>query len=361
MSRARDVANLGSDTTNLEDISSAYNAGALSNRNKIINGAMVIDQRNAGASVSVGSGTFYGTDRWGAYANLASKIAVQQNAGSVTPPDGYSNYVGITVDAAANVSITSSDVFQLYQSIEGYNLIDIAFGKTNAKPLALSFWVRSSLTGTFSGSLYFGGSVASYPFSYSISAANTWEFKTITIAATSTYAPNNTTNGFGAALTFDLGAGSTYAGTAGAWAAGTKTKATGSVNLVETNSATFYITGVQLEAGDTATPFEHRSYGQELALCQRYYEAGSGRQNIRNPSIADNNPFGALVGTDFRVSKRAAPTIALGTATVSGCYTNSGSTENITTSGFAQILLAQTSGAVSNMTLTQPWTASAEL
>ena len=163
-SKARQLADLGGDTANLEDISSAYSSGALSNRNKIINGAMTIDQRNAGAAVSVGSGTFYGPDRWGAYANLASKISVEQNAGSVTPPDGYSNYVGITVDAAANVSLTSSDIFQLYQSVEGFNLVDIAFGTPNAKPLALSFWVRSSLTGTFSGALYFASNVASYPF-----------------------------------------------------------------------------------------------------------------------------------------------------------------------------------------------------
>jgi hypothetical protein len=133
---------------------------------------------------------------------------------------------------------------------------------------------------------------------------------------------------------------------------------------ISTPNADVYMTGMQLEAGSVATPFTLAGGGSqqaELALCQRYYETGVGRQTIRNPSIADNHPFGAISGTHFQVAKRATPTITLGSNTVTSCYTNSGSTENITTSGFTQILLIAAGGAQTNMSITQPWTASIEL
>jgi hypothetical protein len=236
-------------------------------RNRIINGDMRIDQRNAGASVTPTSGQYL-VDRWLAGVTQASKFSVQQNAGSVTPPAGFTNYLGVTSLSA--YSIVSSDIFFIAQRIEGLNCADLAWGTANAKTVTLSFWVRSSLTGTFGGSLANSGSTRSYPFTYTISAANTWEQKSVTIAG-DTSGTWLTTNGIGINVHFSLGSGSTYSGTAGAWAAANYTSATGATSVVGTNAATFYITGVQFEVGSVATPFERRDYGRELMLCQRYY------------------------------------------------------------------------------------------
>jgi hypothetical protein len=248
----------------------------------------------------------------------------------------------------------------IYQMIEGYNVADFGLGAAGAATFTISFWVRSSLTGTFGGSLQNNANNRSYPFTYTISAANTWEQKTVTVAGDTTGTWEKTNN-TGLRLNFGLGVGSTYSGTAGSWAGSNLITATGATSVVGTNGATFYITGVQLEKGATATSFDVRDYGRELMMCQRYYEIGTGYQNIRNPSLGDNHPFGIIAGTGFQVAKRAAPTVTLGTPTASGCYTNSGSTYNITTQSFAQVLLCLTGGAQSNMTLTQPWTASIEL
>jgi hypothetical protein len=244
--------------------------GPLSNRNKIINGAMVIDQRNAGAAVTITNtaAATYTLDRWNAYGSQASKFAVQQNAGAVTPPSGYSNYLGVTSLSA--YSVMSGDVFVVAQNIEGFNAADLGWGSSGAQPVTVSFWVRSSLTGTFGGVLRNSADTRSYPFSYTISATNTWEYKTISVAG-DTAGTWLTNNGVGIRVVFGLGVGSSVSGTAGAWAASSLQSATGATSVVGTNAATFYITGVQLEAGTVATPFEHRSFGQELALCQRYY------------------------------------------------------------------------------------------
>jgi hypothetical protein len=240
-------------------------------KNRLINGAMVIDQRNSGASLTLpGTTVTYTVDRWAAYGSQASKLTIQQNAGSVTPPTGFKNYLGVTVGASANVTLGASDIFQLYQSIEGYNVTDLNFGTASAQIITLSFWVRSSLTGTFSGSLY-SSSVTSYAFTYSIPAANTWTQIAVTIPGSTAYSLFSSTNGVGLTVTFDLGAGSTYTTAAGSWVAGTYTKASGSVSLVTTNNATFYVTGVQLEVGSVATVFDYRMYTTELQLCQRYF------------------------------------------------------------------------------------------
>jgi hypothetical protein len=239
-------------------------------KNRIINGDMRIDQRNAGASVTQDtSGTQFSLDRWLIYGTQASKFTAQQNAGSVTPPSGFTNYLGIT--SASAYSVLSSDIFIFAQSIEGLNIADLAWGTANARTVTLSFWVRSSLTGTFGGSLRNSAFNRSYPFSYTISAANTWEQKTITIAG-DTSGTWLTTNGTGINLGFGLGVGSTYSGTAGSWSGSNFLSATGATSVVGTNGATFYITGVQLEQNTSATPFERRLYGQELANCYRYYQ-----------------------------------------------------------------------------------------
>jgi hypothetical protein len=139
-------------------------------KNRIINGAMVIDQRNAGASVTPANGA-YTLDRYISYLSTSSAYSVQQNAGSVTPPAGFTNYLGITSLAAT--SLSSGSYFILGQIIEGYNVADLGWGSANAKTVTLSFWVRSSLTGTFGGSILNSAQNRSYPFSYTISTANT--------------------------------------------------------------------------------------------------------------------------------------------------------------------------------------------
>ena len=235
-------------------------------RNLIINGDMRIDQRNAGGSVTPTNGQ-YNVDRWNTYVSQSSKFTIQQNAGSVTPPANFTNYIGVT--SSSSYSVVSGDFFLIAQSIEGYNTAHLNWGTANAKTVTLSFWVRSSLTGTFGGSIQNNGQTRSYPFTYTISAADTWEQKSITITGDTT-GTWLTTNGRGIWLFIGLGNGTTYSGTAGSWSGNNYTGATGATSVVGTSGATFYITGVQLEVGDTATPFEHRPYDMELARCMRY-------------------------------------------------------------------------------------------
>jgi hypothetical protein len=240
-------------------------------KNRIINGGMVIDQRNAGASVATttaGVGTFT-IDRWGYLVSVASKFTVQQNAGSVTPPAGFINYLGATSSAAT--TLAAGDFYLLYQPIEGLNMADLGWGTVNAKTITISFQVYSSLTGTFGGALRNSAQNRSYPFTYTISSANTWTQISVTIAG-DTSGTWLTTNGVGVYIDWSLGTGTTYSGTAGSWAAANYLSATGATSIVGTSGATFYITGVQLEVGSQATSFDFRDYGRELILCQRYYE-----------------------------------------------------------------------------------------
>jgi hypothetical protein len=238
-------------------------------RNRLINGSMTIDQRNAGASVTpVNSG--YTLDRWSWSLSQASKLTSQQNAGSVTPPVGFTNYLGVTSSSA--YSVLSSDYFAVGEAIEVANASDLGWGTANAKTVTLSFQVYSSLTGTFGGSLVnYGSYNYSYPFSYTVSSANTWTQISVTIAGPTSGTWTTTSNSGLILLRFGLGSGSTFSGTANAWAAGNFVQPTGSVSVVGTNGATFYITGCQLERGTNATSFDYRPYGTELALCQRYF------------------------------------------------------------------------------------------
>jgi hypothetical protein len=237
-------------------------------RNRIINGDMRIDQRNAGASVTPTTSA-YTLDRWQFIISQSSKFTTQQNAGSVTPPTGFSNYLGITSSSA--YSVTSGDFFVIDQRIEGFNTSDLAWGTANAKTITISFWVRSSLTGTFGGAIRNSAQDRSYPFSYTISSANTWEQKSVTIAGDTSGTWIGSTNGVGLSVNFSFGTGTTYSGTAGAWSASNLVSATGATSVVGTNAATWYITGAQLEVGSVATPFERRDYGRELLMCQRYF------------------------------------------------------------------------------------------
>ena len=287
----------------------------MAGRNRIINGDMRIDQRNAGASVSTTVSRTYTLDRWAYVASQSSKFTVQQTPSATETgyatrvAAGFTNYLAVTSSSA--YSVGSSDYFVIQQRIEGYNAADLAWGTSSAKTITLSFWVYSSLTGTFGGALQNNLADRSYPFTYTVSAANTWEQKTVTIAG-DTSGTWLTTNGLGIVLQIGLGVGSTYAGTAGTWAGANYLGATGATSVVGTNGATFYITGVQLEAGSVATPFEHRQYGQELYLCKRYfeiwkYEPAVGIDRYRaGCGWADSAVF------NLEVQKRTAPTVVIG-------------------------------------------------
>lgn len=288
-------------------------------KNRIINGAMVIDQRNAGASVTPTSGQYL-VDRWRAGLSAASKYSVQQNAGSVTPPTGFSNYLGVTSLSA--YSVLSGDAFFVGQRIEGFNTADLAFGTASAQTITISFWVRSSLTGTFCVAIGNAGFTRSYVATYTVSAANTWEYKTITIAGDTTGTWVGATNGVGLYMNFTLGTGSTYNTTANTWAAGEFYGVSGAVSVVGTNGATFYITGVQVEKGSTATSFDYRPYGTELMLCQRYF--------ARIDALADT--VALRWSQSFPVPMRAGPTNTVTfNAGSGGVYLPLGSTNTSTT------------------------------
>jgi hypothetical protein len=287
-------------------VAAEYIAPVTAFKNRIINGAMQIDQRNNGASVTVPAPLFYTLDRWQAQSEQANKYSVEQTITGVSAPVGFTDYLGATSLTAH--SIVASDRFIIRQAIEGFNVADLGFGTANAKTITISFWVRSSLTGNFGG--YIGNSALnrSYPFSYTISDANTWEQKSITIAG-DTSGTWLTNNDVGLRIGFSLGAGSTYTGTGNAWASSQILAPTGSTSVVGTNGATFYITGVQLEKGSTATSFDYRPYGTELALCQRYYEESL--FYIRDNGVTS----GLYVGNNvnFSTTKRAVPTVAVKT------------------------------------------------
>jgi hypothetical protein len=285
-------------------------------KNRIINGAMVIDQRNAGASVTANNAAF-SVDRFPMVATQTSKGTLQR---STTVPVGFINSLLFTSSSA--YSIGTGDAFAISQAIEGFNVSDLNWGSANAATITISFVVRSSLTGTFGGSVRNDAGNRSYPFSFTISSANTFETKTITIAGdtTGTWATDNSA---GLILYFSLGSGSTFSGTAGAWTAGNILSATGATSVVGTNGATFYITGVQLEKGSTATSFDYRPYGTELALCQRYYETAGWQQR-------GAGAVGSGVGfyTNYSVAKRAVPTVTL--TSVSYIYGLTAASEAVT-------------------------------
>jgi hypothetical protein len=292
--------------------------GAVQNgfKNRIINGGMVIDQRNAGASVAVPiNGVFtYSTDRWACYnAQSTSKFSFQQTPSATETgyatrvAAGFNNYLAITSSSAYTVS--ASDLFFVYQPIEGLNISDLAWGTASAKTVTLSFLAYSSLTGTFGGSLMNSAANRSYPFTYSIPVANTWTTISLTIAGDTT-GTWLTTSGIGVRVIFSLGMGSTYSGTAGSWAGAQYWGATGAVSVVGTSGATFYITGVQLEKGSTATSFDYRPYGTELALCQRYYESCTYTVDTSIVLVAVYTGSVGPVGVStYSVQKRATPTI----------------------------------------------------
>jgi hypothetical protein len=327
------TANVTTLTVNSNNISAVNSLGF---RNRIINGDMRIDQRNAGAAVTAPSGVIYALDRWAFLSSQASKYTVQQNAGGITPPNGFLKYQGITSLSA--YTVTSTDYNFLIQIIEGFNGSDLVWGTAAAQTVTLSFWARSSLTGTFSGSVRNGPSNRSYVFSYTISSANTWEFKTVTIAGNTSGSWPSDNSGWGS-VTFCLGSGSTRLGAAGSWQTADLDGVTGTTSVVGTSGATFYITGVQLEAGSVATPFERRDYGRELMMCQRYYAEVSA-----TPTSASIYSYVFLP-----VTMRALPTVALKAGGLAGAsygsapYGTNSIRQNTSASGAIDALLSANS------------------
>ena len=235
--------------------------------NRIINGDMRIRQRNITTSTINATGVTYNVDRWlGRGVGSAGVFTLAQDSES---PDMFNKSLKATV-TTADSSPASGSSYRILQHIEGYNMNDLGWGTSSAKNVMLSFWVRSSVTGTFGGGLANGDYDRFRPFSYTISSANTWEKKTVSSPGDTSGSWSYTTD-LGIRLNFSIGAGSSKVGATSAWGTSSVEGATGQTNLISTNGATFYLTGVKLESGTTATDFEARQYGDELLLCQRYY------------------------------------------------------------------------------------------
>jgi hypothetical protein len=271
-------------------------------RNRILNGGMVIDQRSAGASVTPSNEVVtYITDRFYFIRNSSTSPTLQQ---STDAPAGFTNSLLFT-----NASTGTTPTYaQVVQNIEGFNTADLGWGTANAQAITLSFRVKSSLTGTFSVAFRNSATNRSYVTTYTISAANTWETKTVTIPG-DTSGTWLTNNGIGISLVYRFG-GSGGTSSTDQWTATGDAFASGSVNVMGTANATWQITGVQLEAGSVATPFERRPFGTELALCQRYFSKldnnGSGSSPIAS-GIQSSTTAGVLV-TNYPVTMRAKPT-----------------------------------------------------
>ena len=277
-------------------------------KNRLINGDMKIDQRWTGSSNTwPGSATFT-VDRWQIENTQSGKITFQQNHGSVTPPAGFTNYIGLKV--AATATIGASDYFLFFQNIEGNNLYDFDLGKSTASVFTLSFWAYSNVTGTLGAVIKSSGQNYSYPFTYTINSANTWEYKTVTVAR-----PTSGTWGTGTSGTlligFNLGCGSTYSGSPdGTWQSVNVVSATGGASLMGSTSNYLYLTGIQVEKGPVATPFEFRHYGTELNLCKRYYwqiVSGTGQEIMINGTAFQTNQWETVV--TYPVEMRSVPTI----------------------------------------------------
>jgi len=354
-------------------------------RNRIINGGMQIDQRNAGAAVTLTGASFtYLVDRF--YAGVASggAFSAGQNKNAVTPPAGFTNYLGFATTTAKTPA--AGDYFYLQQPIEGFNASDLAYGTASAKSITISFWVYSNLTGTFGLSLGIGSVAAAYVTSYTISSANTWTFITITIPGNTSTALTSTTNGVGLRLSWDLGCGSTYQGTANTWSgySGPSDRYTvaGTQQVIASTSNYWYITGVQLEVGSVATPFERRLYGQELMLCQRYFEMSYDQGTAPGATTTNGMAVGyfpsGVSGNNvrfpvkFAVVKRTVPTMSYwdgaGNASKETVWSGSNAQTNNVNGGSQGFFNLGTSAFAFNdanlggyYTFGIHWTASAEL
>lgn len=286
----------------------------LGRRNLFINGEMQIAQRGTSATTT---GGYHNIDRWnyqhGTDGGFSGSISTDVPAGT-----GFRKSLLWTV-TSADSSLASTQFAYIRQVVEGQNCAHLKLGTSDAKTITLSFYVKSSVTGTFSGAMCNDDFNRSYPYTYTINSANTWEKKSVTIPC-DTSGTWKTDNDRGFFMTWALGSGSNFLGTAGQWNAAGNIAATGTTNLMATNGATFYLTGCQVEVGDSASDFEHRSFAEELALCQRYFykfiNTGlSDQYNFYSPYSPAQVTAGlpnssAICPMTFPVTMRAAPTVA---------------------------------------------------
>ena len=312
-------------------------AGAIpsANPNRLDNGDMWVDQHNGGASV-LGSNAVI-TDRWWFGASKANKVTLGQNYTNLPKPLGFQYFLGAQTTTAV-ASPAATDFFQLYQGIEADAVSDLMFGTANAQPVTLSFWVCSSLTGTFGASLTNYGSTRCYVFNYSISAANTPTKIIVTIPGDTagTWVASGNAGAF--LVMFDLGSGANYrTATLNAWTNGIYYSATGAVSVVSTLNAKWAVTGVKLELGSAATPYPVEDLARKLARCQRYYQKLGGSGSVDLFLGGSVQVASAVVASTIGVNAmRAAPT-----ATVVGSFTTAGPVGSVTLMPGLQTLAIQ--------------------
>tara|TARA_R110000822_G_C15266114_1_gene488740 strand:- start:186 stop:1346 length:1161 start_codon:yes stop_codon:yes gene_type:complete len=337
--------------TQLTINSNGISAG-VSGRNKIINGNMQIAQRGTTGTAGAG-GSYLASDRWKAWDASDAVVTVSQETDG--PTGQFTKCLKYNV-TTADASITAGQFGMVRQMIEGYNIIDLGFGTASAQSVTISFWVKSSLTGSHGAALNNGNEDRSYPFAYTISVANTWEYKTVTIPG-DTSGTWDTDNTAGMIITFGMGTGSTYEGTADAWQAGNKFQPTSTVANIGTIS-NWNVTGVQLEAGTISTDFENLPYTTQLQLCQRYLPAFSGISNWFGFGIIINTSRLFSTAT-YKVPTRVAPTgLVISSASHFQCgdmiaTSNLASAISISSSGTDSALLDVTS-SVANLTAARP-------
>jgi len=300
----------GGDSITFAD-GSVNSSGFIGHRNRLINGDMRISQRFAGVLQS--NINNYITDRW-SVANGISGVSMGQ---STTVPAGFINSLYVTTTTGASMPV--GNTYNLGQCIEANNVTDLGYGTANAKTVTVSFWVRSSVIGSFALVLNNGNpslvtpATRSYVTTYTINVADTWEYKTVTIAGDQSGTWNTSGTGIGLNLAFDLGTGSNFnTATTNAWQTGNYLRTSSTASIGATTNATFYITGVQLERGSTASSFEYRQYGNELALCQRYCHVFRGATDATYSNIAFGTCFDSTTvqcGISMPVQMRVQPTI----------------------------------------------------
>jgi hypothetical protein len=285
----------------------SFNGGQLAGmRNKIINGKAELAQR--GTNFTLVADGAYTLDRWRFGNASGAQVTISQQP-DVPADNEFQNSLRVAV-TTADSTIAAGDTCFISQRIEGYNVRDL-IGRT----FALRFRVRSSKTGVHCIAFRNSGLNRSAVAEYTVNAANTWETKSVTLTGGLITAGTwDWTNGTGLEVCFVLAAGSTFQTTAGAWQTSNFLATSSQVNCLDSTSNIFAITGVQLEVGSVATPFEHRTYGAELALAQRYYETGDAVQTVK----ARESDGVRRAHVYYRVTKRASPTVTLSGATADG-------------------------------------------
>ena len=332
----------GTELARAETVQDARNLISAGRRNILINGAMNVDQRNDGASMNATTAAEYGLDRWRTVSSASDKWSVKRvDRADTTPPEGFCNSMKITSLAATTVG--TADYYVIQQRIEGNTLPGFSNSQT---PITVSFWIRSSLTGTYGGAWTNVGYVQYYPFQFTINSANTWEYKTITIPGSG----NNYIDGNSQSAVFmiSLGVGTNYSEPAsGGWTSQLAFGADNSVDFVGTNGATMYLTGVQAEVGNNATDFEFMHYGEELLLCQRYFYL---KKTFNAKAMWIYSSSGASTQFDFPTEMRANPTFSYTGTLASGINFYYGPFANYLT--FTGLIASSVSGQSSRINVT---------